>query len=112
MITCKTVPLALLILFCGCTSESIRIKNISSFNFTHVTVAGEPVGDIPAGATSEYVDVKLPFTYAAIEMTVDSVPINGQTLNLGSNRFTHEIDLLDSEKGRLDLKVIREKSGQ
>ncbi|MBC8346177.1 MAG: hypothetical protein ISR82_07815 [Candidatus Marinimicrobia bacterium] len=103
------ISLLALFLFSSCSSpKAIRIHNISDRDFDDVTVAGEPLGSIPAGSTSEYVNVKLPFCYAIIKMHIDGTYINGQTLNLWANRFTHEIDIIDVEKGWLSIDVVRE----
>ena len=86
----------------------IRIHNASTFDFTDVSVAGRDYGDIAAGVTSAYKKVKLRFRYAALELTADGNKVTGQTLNLGAERFTYEIDIIDLEAGHLAIEVIPE----
>ena len=96
---------------CGTESEveiEVRIHNTSKLDFTDVSVAGQPYGDIEAGETSEYKKVKLSFRYAALELKADGHRVTGQTLNLGAERFTYEIDVIDLEAGHLAIKVIPE----
>ncbi len=46
----------------GCGTAAIRVQNISTLDFTDVTIPGRPYGDIAAGATSDYGDVELVFS--------------------------------------------------
>lgn len=91
----------------GCaTKTEIRIENRSSLDYTDVSVAGQPYGDIAAGATSDYKSVKLNFGYAVIELRADGQYVTGQTLNMGARRFTHRIDVVDLAAGHLAIEVI------
>ena len=64
--------------------------------------------NIPAGATSEYKNVKTILSYAAMKMTIDGTYVTGQTLNMGSKSFTYDIDIIDLEKGWLKIDIIRD----
>ena len=112
LIKCATrasVVVACCVALCGCTPvKEIRIRNISSRDFSNVRIANQRFGEIPAGETSDYRRVTLRSSYAAMEMTVDGQRITGQTLNVGSDRFTHRIDIIDLDKGHLSIKVVDE----
>jgi len=88
--------------------KSISIHNISDRDFNNITVGGVEVGNIKAGEKSDYVNVNMSFAYTVTKMTIDGIYINGQSLNFGSNKLTHEIDIIDLQKGWLDIEVIRE----
>ena len=108
----STTPPALVLAAClallgGCaTVTEIRVENASPFDFEQVSVAGEPFGDIPAGATSEYRKVRLRFRYALVRLTADGVPVNAQTLNFGSKRYTHRIKVKDLAAGHLGVDIL------
>ena len=87
----------------------VRIHNASTHDFTDVSVADQPFGDIPAGETSDYMTVGVRFGYAALELKADGHRVTGQTLNLGADRFTYEIDIVDLEAGHLAIDVVAEK---
>ena len=92
---------------CGCTTvKEIRIQNASSRDFSDVRVADQRFGEVAAGETSDYRNVKLKSGYAAMEMSVDGHRITGQTLNVGSDRLTHRIDIIDLDRGHLNIKVV------
>ena len=109
---------AVLVLWClttlaGCgpggdVAVEVRIANVSQFDFTAVSVADVDFGDIPIGATSEYMRVRTSLRYAVVNLTADSRKITGQTLNLGANRFTYEIDVVDLLAGQLKIEVVPE----
>lgn len=86
----------------------VRIHNASTHNFTGVSVAGQSYGDIPVGETSDYKTVGVRFRYAALALKADGHRVTGQTLNLGAERFTYEIDVLDLEAGHLAIEVVAE----
>lgn len=93
----------------GCRTEAeIRIENGSTLDFTEVRVAGQHYGTIEAGATSPYKPVGLRFRYAALGLTAGGHTITGQTLNLGSKRFTYRIDVVDLSAGHLAIEVVRD----
>lgn len=98
----------IVMLYGGKTEVAIRVENISSLDFTEVRVAGQHYGDIAAGATSPYERVEVRFRYAVIGLTADGRTITGQTLNLGSKRFTYRIDVVDLRAGQLAIKVVRD----
>ena len=96
---------------CGAESESgieVRINNVSQFDFTDVSVADQPYGDIAAGGRSDYMKVKTRLGYAVIKLTADGRKVTGQTLNLGAERFTFEIDVVDLLAGQLAIRVVAE----
>ena len=86
----------------------VRIRNVSKLDFTSVSVAGQPYGDVPAGETGAYKEVRLRFRYAALEFKAGGHRVTGQTLNLGAERFTYAIDVVDLEAGHLAIEVIAE----
>ena len=86
----------------------IRIHNASTLDSTDVSVAGWDYGDIAADETSAYKKVRLSFRYAALELKADGHKVTGQTLNLGAERFTYEIDIVDLEAGHMAIEVIPE----
>ena len=93
----------------GSVSEiEVRINNISQFDFTEVSVADRPFGDIAAGARSDYVIVTTRLGYAVVKLTADGRKVTGQTLNYGAKRFTYEIDVVDLLAGQLTINVIPE----
>ena len=95
----------------GCTSTTeIRIENVSKRDFTEVSIAGQSYGHIAAGTASDYKPVRLLGTYAAMKMKVDGKYVTGQTLNLGSSKFTYRIGVKDFDKGHLDIKVVRDRN--
>ena len=87
----------------------VRIHNASTHDFTDVSVAGRSYGDIPAGETSAYKTVGARFRYAALDLKADGYRVTGQTLNLGAERFTYEIDIIDLEAGHLAIEVVAER---
>ena len=96
---------------CGPGSSAeieVRINNISQFDFTDVSVADEPFGDIAAGSRSDYVKVRTRLGYAIVKLTADGRKVTGQTLNYGAKRFTYEIDVVDLLAGQLAINVIPE----
>ena len=100
-----------LIALSACETEGeveieIRIRNASTLDFTDVSVAGQPYGDIAVGETTAYKKVRLSFRYAALELTADGHRVTGQTLNFGADRFTYEIDIVDLAAGHLAIEVI------
>lgn len=98
-----------LLALCGCaTVIEIRIQNNSTLDYSDVSVAGQPYGDLAAGETSEYRSVKLWFRYAVIRLTADGHKVNAQTLNLGAKRFTHRIDIIDLAAGHLAIEIVRD----
>ena len=70
----------------GIAEIEVRINNISQYDFTEVSVAGQSFGDIAAGGTSDFEIVTTRFGYAAIEMTVDGRKVTGQTLNVDGGK--------------------------
>lgn len=92
----------------GIAEIEVRINNISQYDFTEVSVAGQSFGDIAAGGTSDFEIVTTRFGYAALEMTVDGRKVTGQTLNMGAKRFTYEIDVVDLLAGQLAIEVLAE----
>ena len=102
----------LLIASMGCASVAeIRIENVSDLDFAEVSIAGEPFGDVAVGETTEYRPVPLRLSYALVRLTACGYRVNAQTLNLGARRFTHRIDILDLEAGRLGVEIVREGGG-
>ncbi len=94
---------------CGCkVVTEIRVQNISTLDYTDVSVAGQPYGDIAAGATSEYRSVGLSFRYAVIKLSAGGQNVTGQTLNMGAKKFTYRIDVVDLAAGQLAIEVIRD----
>lgn len=89
-------------------AKSIRIHNVTDRDFKNVSIMKKDFGNIPAGETSEYKDVKTVLSYAAMKMTIDGTYVTGQSLNICSKSFTYDIDIIDLEKGWLDIKVIRD----
>ena len=91
----------------GCrTATEIRIQNVSTLDYTEVSVAGQSYGNIAAGATSDYKSLGLRFRYAAIGLTADGHTVTGQTMNFGAKRFTYRIDTVDLAAGQLAIEVI------
>ena len=95
----------------ACAAENevvieVRIHNVSKLDYTGVSVAGQPYGDVPAGATGAYKQVRLRFRYAALAFKAGGRRVTGQTLNLGAERFTYAIDVIDLEAGHLAIEVI------
>ena len=98
-----------LVALCGCgTVTEIRVQNISTVDYTDVSVADQPYSDIAAGATSDYKSVELSFRYAVIKLTADGQNVIGQTLNMGAERFTYRIDIVDLADGQLAIEVLRD----
>ncbi len=93
----------------GCaTVTEIRIHNTSPLDYADVVVGGQPFGDVPAGGTSVYRNVDVRFGYAVIKLRAEGRSVTGKTLNLGSERFTHEIDVIDLDAGHLAIEVVRD----
>ena len=94
----------------ACTSVTeIRIHNASKLDFDDIEVAGEPFGELAAGATGEYRPVTLRGRYAALSFTADGTRVTGQALCFGAPRFTWRIDVVDLAKGWLDIEVVRDR---
>lgn len=93
----------------GCTGVAqIRIENASTVDYSAVSIAGQSFGDIGAGATTEYRPVRLRFRYATIRLTADGHRVTGQTLNFGSDKLTHRIDIIDLAAGHLAIDILRD----
>ncbi len=90
---------------CAGTAE-VRVRNDSAIDFDALTIEGVDFGDLPAGTTSDYRPVVLTLRYGALELEADGKRITGQTLNLGSSKFTYEIDIADLDRGHLAIEVI------
>ena len=91
----------------GCrTATEIRIQNVSTLDYTEVSVAGQSYGNIAAGATSDYKSLGLRFRYAAIGLTADGHTVTGQTMNFGAKRFTYRTDTVDLAADQLAIEVI------
>ena len=98
-----------LVVLCGCGSMTqIRVENISTRDFTNVSIAGQAYGDIAPGEMSDYKGVKLKFRYAALKLHVDGRYVTGQTLTFGAKRFTYRIGVKDFDAGYLAIDMIRE----
>jgi hypothetical protein len=113
--TCSSVVLALwcLIALTGCgpggdVEIEVRIANVSQFGFTEVSISDVDFGDVPIGATSDYKTVRTNLRYAVVKLTADGRNVTGQTLNLGANRFTYEVDVVDLLAGQLKIEVVPE----
>lgn len=111
----KRRPVRLLVFVFGllglgaCTTPTeIRIHNASTLDYAEIEVAGEPFGELAAGATGEYRSVSLRAGYAALSFTADGQRVTGQALSLGARRYTWRIDVVDLAKGWLDIEVVRE----
>lgn len=89
-------------------SKSIRIKNLTDKDFNNVSIVKQNFGDIPAGETSEYKDVKTILSYAAMKLTIEGTYITGQALNIGSKSFAYDIDILDLEKRWVKIDVKKD----
>lgn len=94
------------VLLIGCGATEIRVHNASTRDFQAVTISGQSYGKIPAGATTAYKPVDLTLRYGLLKMTVDGTPINAQTLNFGSSRFTYRVKIKNLEAGHLDIDVV------
>ncbi len=88
--------------------REIRIENVSTRTYSGVRVSNQHFGDIAAGETTDYRDVKLKFRYAEMEMTIDGRKVTGQTLNFGADRFTYRIGIKDLTKRHLDIQLVRD----
>ena len=53
----------------------LRVENVSTRVYRDVWVANQYFGDIAAGETSDYRDVKLRLSYAAMKMTVETAKL-------------------------------------
>ena len=108
----RAVRLLVFVLVLGlnaCTAATeIRIHNASTLDYAEIEVAGEPFGELAAGATGEYRAVSLRAGYAALSFTADGQRVTGQALSLGARRYTWRIDVVDLAKGWLDIEVVRE----
>lgn len=97
-----------LVVLGGCTTvREIRIENISTHNYTRVSVGDQFYGDIAPGETTEYKYVKLRFGYLALKLWADGRYTRGQTLNFGVKRFTYRIDIVDLGARQPAIEVIR-----
>ncbi len=77
------ITIGCLVALCGCaTTAEIRVKNISTYDFTDLSIAGQPYGDLAASETSDSRSVKLRFSYAAMKLWVNGRYVTGQTLNM------------------------------
>jgi len=94
----------------GSAEIEVRINNISQYDFTDVSVADQDFGDIAAGGSSDFVIVTTRFGYAVVKLTADGRKVTGQTLNVGANRFTYDIDVVDLLAGQLAISVVPEKA--
>lgn len=94
---------------CGCATTEIRVENVSRHDFTDLSIAGEPYGDVPAGATSDYRAVKRKLGYIAMKLLVDGRWMTGQTLTMGSDRFTYRIGVKDFAKRHLTIEIVRDR---
>ena len=104
-----TLILAFTWLTTGCsTPVEIRIENQTSYTLSKVNIEGIEMGDLSAGQTSSYQVVPLRWRYAVMQVQIDQTPLNAQSLNLGSRRFTHIIRSVDVEKGHFDIEVVRD----
>ncbi|NNF58524.1 MAG: hypothetical protein HKN04_09800 [Rhodothermaceae bacterium] len=96
----------------GCFSVvHVRIQNVSPVEFHAVELGDTRYGDVPVGTTTAYKPVRLVplLRYADLRLTVDGHRITGTTLMHGHSRFTHRVNIVDLEKGHLDIEVIRER---
>jgi len=109
LMTVLTVACLLVLSGCG-SARQIRVENVSTRNFTNVSIAGQSYGDIAPGEMSEYKNVKLAFRYAALKLHVDGKYVTGQTLNFGSKRFTYRIGVKDFDAGYLAIDMVRDES--
>ena len=101
------VGVCCLIALCGCASAiEIRVQNASALDFADVSIAGQAYGDVAAGETSDYRRVRSRFRYALVRLTAGGYEVNAQTLNFGSRRFTHRIDIENLAAGHLAVEVI------
>ena len=91
----------------GSTVE-IRIQNLTELDFEDVVLAGEPIGDVRAGASTDYEKVKLHFRYCVMYLTAGGYRVNAQTLNFGSQRFTHRVLIKNLEAGHLGVVIVRD----
>lgn len=93
----------------GCTATvSVRIENLSRHHFSAVRLNDTAFGDVAPGDTSAYRFVSLPFRYGILRMKADGHPINAQTLNFWSSRFTYRVEVKDLSAGHLAIDVRRE----
>ena len=98
-----------LLVVCGCATAEIRVENVSSHDFTDLSIAGEPYGDVPAGATTDYRKVKRKLGYVAMKLWVDGRYVTGQTLTMGSNPFTYRIGVKNLAKRHLTIEIVRDR---
>ncbi len=92
----KLLAVGCLVVVNGCAPlKQIRVQNVSTQNFTNVSIAGQDHGDIGPGKMTDYKNVKLKFRNAALELHVDGTYVTGQTLNVGAKRFTYRIGVED-----------------
>lgn len=96
----------------GIAEIEIRINNISQYDFTDVSVGDRSFGDIAAGGSSDYETVTTRFGYAVVKLTADGRKVTGQTLNMGAQRFTYVIDVVDLLAGQLAIEVVGEEDPQ
>ena len=103
----RLVPWLALLVLGGCAAVAeIRIHNASTLDYVDIEVAGEPFGALQAGDTGEYRSVPLRLHYAALSFAADGKRVTGQALSVGDRRFTWRIDVVDLDKGWLDIQVV------
>ncbi len=108
-IVSKLLAVACLVVVCGCAPlKQIRVQNVSTQNFTHVSIAAQDYGAIAPGEMTDYKNVKLKFRYAALKLHVDGTYVTGQTLNFGAKRFTYRIGVEDLARSRLAIELVRD----
>ena len=103
----RLVPWLAMLVLGGCaTATEIRIHNASTLDYVDIEVAGEPFGTLEAGGTGEYRSVPIRLRYAALSFAADGKRVTGQALSVGARRFTWRIDVVDLDKGWLDIQVV------
>lgn len=95
--------------WCGCrTTAEIRVENVSPFDFSDVSINGQPYEDVAVGETSEYGSVELTFRYTVLRLTAGGHKVNAQTLSFRGKRFTYRVDVLELDAGHLAVEILKD----
>ena len=103
----RIVAVWCLVCLAGCaTPREVRLHNASTVDFTDVSFAGSPFGDLAAGATSGYRTIGLRLGYGVLRLKAGGRSVNGQTLNFEGHRSTYRIEIIDLDAGHLAIEIV------
>lgn len=94
------------------SSSEVRVRNNTGYAFREVVINGEQYGNIDAGKSSEYRNLRVAYRYADVRLIAGSHEMHW-TLDdyvgevpLGLGKFTYVLNATDAD--RIDLSVEKE----